>query len=138
MVHLIQRDRTLNSTGDAIEFALGAYSHEMPLWFVVYYSDALKALISQNVFHINGLVFATILIQLVAYIVYFETPELHAKFVSSFQLPTEPVFNITMATMVNLRSLLVTTSHLNYVSATTRWQLSNDLSLLSAGITTSR
>lgn len=91
MGHLIPHDHTLGCTGDASKFALGTYSHEMRFWFVMYFNDDQKALIASNKVHINGLKFATILLQLVAYIVFFDTPNLKAEFETQHHLPMEPV-----------------------------------------------
>lgn len=72
-------------------------------WFVLYYySNDLKALISQNILHSNGLEFATILVHLMTYIVYFEFHHSELTFETSLYLLMEPTLNITTDNQVSL------------------------------------
>lgn len=92
--HVIPRETTVESTGDSSELALGAFSDDLEYWFCVYFSPDLKQLIADKDAHINGLEFATILLQIVAYIVFLDSPEHVQRYEATHGvLPQQPVLN---------------------------------------------
>ena len=93
--HLIPRDTTIQSTGDASEMALGAFNHHFQFWFGVMYGPEIYSLIKASTIHINALEFTANILQIAAYIVFTESPALMQKYhTTNPPLPQEPVLSI--------------------------------------------
>ena len=74
--HVIPRDATFTSIGDACNTGGGAFCDELTFWFDVLWSEKTKAAIQTKKIHINVMEFVVVLLQLAAIITLAEEPEL--------------------------------------------------------------